>query len=309
MPQIVVTGGAGYIGSILCGRLLENPQNQVTVYDTFTYGIEPILSLINRENYSAIEGDIRSSQIKYVLKKADVVIHLAAIVGYPACNADSCGAKSVNVDGTRNIMKYLSQRQQLIYASTGSIYGKGENLYSEDVTPNPLSVYAITKYRAEQMLLERENSVSLRFSTAFGISPRMRMDLLINDLLFQAYRQKAIVVFEPNARRTFVHCQDVAESYLFTIEYFNRMRGQIFNVGNTELNLTKSELIKIMKAHIDFHVIEENYDKDLDGRDYKVDFSKIYNIGYKPKYTLNDGISSLLKLYALPSFNKYFRNA
>lgn len=309
MLNILVTGGAGYIGSILCRSLVEEKEYRVIVYDSFSFGVEPILPLVGTDNFEVIEGDIRSEQVRGVVSKADVIIHLAAVVGYPACDSNNCNAISTNVDGTKNIVKHLSSNQWLLYASTGSVYGQGKDFCSEDSSVNPLTLYATTKYEAEKIVMERENSIALRFATVFGVSPRMRMDLLVNDLLFQAIRNKAVVIYEKGARRTFLHCRDAAESYLFTLNKFNQMKNQIYNVGNPLLNLTKYELVTAMKRYVDFHILDENTKKDLDGRDYTVNFSKIQNQGYRSTYSLDDGIKELMKLYSLPSFYRYLRNA
>lgn len=307
--NILLTGGAGYIGSILCRRLITNPEYHIVVYDNFMYGIEPILPLFEASNFEAVEGDIRSESIKESVAKADVIIHLAAIVGYPACNANRPNAISTNVDGTKNILSYTSNDQWFLYASTGSVYGKVEGLCSEDTAVNPLTLYAATKYESEQMVMERENSIALRFATVFGVSPRLRMDLLVNDLLFQAVRNKAVAIFERGARRTFLHCRDAADSYIFAMERFEEMKGDVYNVGHPSLNMTKHDVVMAIKKYVDFYLLEDNTRKDLDQRDYAVDFSKILRHGYKPELTLEDGIKELLKLYSVSSFYRYFRNA
>lgn len=307
--NILITGGAGYIGSILCQKLVQNNENHVTVYDNFSFGVDPILHLIDRDNFNVVEGDIRAERIKNLIVKADVVIHLAALVGYPACESNPSNAVSTNVDGTQNVLKYLSPSQMFLYASTGSVYGKGKDFCSEDATVHPQSLYAITKYEGEQKAMQRENSIALRFATVFGISPRMRMDLLVNDLLFQALRNKAVALYEKGARRTFLHSQDAAESYLLAMDRFEHMKGEIYNIGNPKLNLTKHELLVKIQKYVDFCIVEENFDTDLDARDYIVDFSKIENQGYSPKVDIDDGIKELLKLYSLPGFYRYMRNA
>jgi len=307
--NILVTGGAGYIGSILCRKLLRNPEYHLILYDNFMYGVEPILPLVGEKNLEIVEGDIRSEDIAKPIAQADAIIHLAAIVGYPACSANRQNSISTNVDGTRNILKYVSNKQWLLYASTGSVYGKVEGMCSEDTQNNPLTLYALAKYEGEQAVMERENSVALRFATVFGVSPRLRMDLLVNDLVFQALRNKALAIFEMGARRTFLHCDDAAESYIFGLSRFDRMKGQVFNVGNPSLNLTKRDVVMRIKEYTDFYLLEDNARKDLDERDYAVDFSKIMNGGYRPRYTLEDGIEELLKLYSISGFYRHFRNS
>lgn len=307
--RILVTGGAGYIGSILCRKLLENGENQVTVYDSFMYGVEPILPLVTNRRFKIIEGDIRSDKVREPLGEADVIIHLAAIVGFPACMANPPTAISTNVEGTRNIMKYLGLEQRLIYASTGSVYGRVEGLCSEDSEINPITLYGVTKYEGEQAVMERENSAALRFSTVFGVSPRFRMDLLVNDLVFQALRFKAVAIFERGARRSFLHCDDAADSYLFCLARFDQMRGKVFNVGNPELNLSKYDVVAAIKRFVDFYLLEDSNRSDPDERDYEVDFSRIMSLGYRSRYSLEDGIVELLKVYSVSSFNRHFRNS
>lgn len=307
--NILVTGGAGYIGSILCRKLLTDTSCRVILYDNFMYGVEPILPLVGYRNLEIVEGDIRAPQIRESIRKADVVIHLAAIVGYPACNANRDNAISTNVDGTKNVLKYLSTSQWLIYASTGSVYGKVEGVCSEESRINPLTLYASTKYEGEQAAMQRENAVSLRFSTVFGVSPRFRMDLLVNDLVFQALRNKAIAIFEMGARRTFLHCEDTAQSYLFTLDHFNDMKGHVYNVGHPELNLTKRDVVRTIQKYVDFYLLEDSQRKDMDERDYAVDFSKIMRHGYRPRITLDEGVKELLKLYSISNFYRHFRNS
>jgi len=307
--KILITGGAGYIGSILCRKLLEYTDNEVIVFDNFMYGVEPVLPLVSYKRFKMIEGDIRSDKIRVPVSEADIVIHLAAIVGFPACMANPANAMGTNVDGTKNVIRYMSGSQRLIFASTGSIYGKVEGLCSEDSRINPISLYGVTKYEAEQAVMERENSLALRFSTVFGVSPRMRMDLLVNDLVFQALRFQAIAIFERGARRSFLHCDDTAQSYLFALEHFEEMKGNVYNVGNRSLNLSKHDVVMAIKKFLNFYLLEDPNRSDPDERDYEVDFSKIMALGYRPELSLEDGVEELLKLYSVSSFYRHFRNS
>ena len=306
--KILVAGGAGYIGSILCRKLLADPHYDVTVFDNFTYGTEPLLPLISNTHFSVVEGDIRDESLKSAVEAADIVIHLAAIVGFPACMASPEIAKMTNVQGTRNVLKYASKSQRIIYASTGSVYGKVEGLCSEDTSINPLTIYGITKYEGEKMVMDRGNATALRFSTVFGVSPRFRMDLLVNDLVFQALRYKAVALFQRGARRSFLHCDDTAESYMLCLRNCDTMNDEVFNVGHPELNLTKHEVVLGIQKYIDFHLLEEGNGTDPDERDYAVDFTNVMNVGFRPRYTLDDGIKELLKIYSVSSFYRFFRN-
>jgi nucleoside-diphosphate-sugar epimerase len=308
--NVLVTGGAGYVGSLLCRELLADPSVEVTIYDNFTYGVEPILPILGARKLRVVEADVRhEDRLREAVAEADVVIHLAAVVGYPACNANPENAISINRDATRSLAGLLAPDQLLVYGSTGSVYGKVEDLASENTPINPLTLYALTKYEGEVAVMERENSVSLRFMTLFGVSPRLRMDLLVNDLVFQAYRNKALALFEMGARRGFLHCKDAAESYRFTIDHFGDMKGGIFNVGHPDLNLTKRDVAMTIAKFIDFHLLEEEGRADPDGRDYEVDFSRLLALGYRPRISLEEGIEELLKLYSISSFYRHFRNA
>jgi len=308
MEHVLVTGGAGYKGSLLVPRLLEKGY-QVTVLDNFMFGIKPILHFANHPNVSFINGDVRDKRVvATAMKNADIIHHLAAIVGYPACSADPQVAESVNVDGTRNICENLSQNQRLIFASTGSTYGKVKATCTEETPINPLSLYGKTKWIAEQLVTDK-GGVGLRFATVFGLSPRLRLDLLVNDFVHQAIHLKQIILYNSNWRRTFLHVRDAAESYLFTMDNFDRMSGRAFNVGDEKMNYTKLDIALAVRKKVDYYLHEAEIGEDLDQRDYEVSYQRIRDLGYKATVTLDEGIDELAKILPHLQVVSEWRNA
>lgn len=297
--KILVTGGAGYKGIILTSKLLELGY-EVTVLDNFMYGYEPIMHLATKKNLKIVKHDIRNGIPE--IKKYDVIFHLAGISGFPACASNPHSAQLINVEATRLIAKDLSPGQVLINASTTSLYGKSGKPCDEETQVDPVSTYAMTKLAAEKILHEKPNVVSLRFATVFGFSTRMRMDLMINDFVYKAVKEKVIVLFDSFAKRTFIHVEDAADCYLFTMNNFGKMRGGIFNAGGNNLNFSKEEIAEKIRQKVEFSIINsEMSDKDL--RHFIVNFNKIEKLGYKPRKTVEAGIEELLKIY---SFYEYF---
>ena len=266
MRKILVTGGAGYIGTLLIPKLLEKGY-KVTLFDRFMWGFKPILHFASNDNLKIIKGDVRDKNlIAEEVKKHDIILHLAAIVGYPACAADPNRAETTNAGGTRNICDTISNNQKLIFASTGSTYGKVNEICTEKTPINPLSLYGKTKWEAEKIVLEK-GGVGLRFATVFGVSPRLRLDLLINDFVYQAIHNKQIVLFEGYFRRTFLHVQDAVNSYLFTIDNYGRMKGEAFNVGDENMNYTKKAVALSIQEKVDYFRYEADIGEDIDKRD------------------------------------------
>ncbi|MCK4297790.1 MAG: SDR family oxidoreductase [Candidatus Marinimicrobia bacterium] len=295
MEKILVTGGAGYKGTILIPKLLEKGY-KVTLFDRFMWGYRPILHFASNNNLRIIKGDIRDkSLITEEVKNHDIILHLAAIVGYPACSADPNQAETTNIDGTKNICSVISDNQMLIFASTGSTYGKVEGICTEETPINPLSLYGSTKWEAEKMILDKKG-VALRFATVFGISPRLRLDLLVNDFVYQAIHIKQIVLFEGYNRRTFLHVKDAVNSYLFAIDNYYKMRGKAFNIGDENMNYTKKDIALAIKEKIDYYLHEADIGEDLDKRDYEVSYEKIRMLGYKSKVSLSEGVDELVKV-------------
>ena len=308
MEKILVTGGAGYVGTILTPELLKR-NYRVTLFDRFMWGYKPILHFASNNNLRIVKGDVRDKNlIAEEVKKHDIILHLAAIVGYPACAADPNLAKTTNINGTRNICDVISNNQKLIFASTGSTYGKVEGICTEETPINPLSLYGSTKWKAEKMILDKKG-VGLRFATVFGISPRLRLDLMVNDFVYQAIHNKQIVLFEGYFRRTFLHVLDAVNSYLFTINNYDKMKGKAFNVGDENMNFTKKDIALAIKEKVDYYLHEGDIGEDLDKRDYEVSYEKISKLGYSAKITLDDGINELIKVLTPLTVTNEWRNA
>ena len=309
MIKILVTGGAGYIGSILMPFLLDE-RYRVTVYDSLLYGGSSLLPFVSNKNFSFIKDDTRNKEsLDHVIKKNDVIIHLAAIVGLPACNKDQKLTYSTNVEGTKSIIDVISQNQQLIYASTVSNYGDSSgNICTEKSPLNPVSYYANTKIEAEKIVLDFQNTICLRFATAFGVSPRMRLDLLINDFVYQAYVNKFLVLFNKNHKRTFAHVQDITGSILFAIRNFEKMKHSIFNVGDNTNNYSKEEIALKIKKRINYYLHFANIGGDEDKKNYSVSYEKINSLGFKTKKTVEEGIDELIKACQIFEFKHPYKN-
>lgn len=308
MENILVTGGAGYVGTLLIPKLLEKGY-KVTLFDGFIWGYKQILHFASNNNLKIVKGDVRDKKlIAEEVNKHDIILHLAAIVGYPACAADPNRAETTNVGGTRNICDVISNNQKLIFASTGSTYGKVDEICTEKTPINPLSLYGKTKWEAEKIVLEK-GGVGLRFATVFGISPRLRLDLLVNDFVYQAIHNKQIVLFEGYFRRTFLHVKDAVNSYLFTIDNYDKMRGEAFNVGDGNMNHTKKDVALSIQKKVDYFLYEADIGEDLDKRDYEVSYDKILNLGYTAKINLKDGIEELIKVLTPLRITNEWRNA
>jgi nucleoside-diphosphate-sugar epimerase len=304
--NILITGGAGYIGSVLVPELLKAKYN-VTVLDNFMYRQNSLLDCCIYENFNVVRGDARDEEIlKPLLKKADYIIPLAALVGAPLCNKDKTAAVSTNRDAIVSIVKLVSKHQKIIIPTTNSGYGIGQkNVYCTEETPlRPISLYGKLKMEAEKVVLERGNSISFRLATVFGMSPRMRVDLLVNDFVYRAVRDRFVVVFEGYFKRNYIHVRDVARAFLQAIEKFTQMKNEAYNVGLSDANLSKLELCaEIKKQTPDFVYLESPIGQDPDKRDYIVSNDKIEKAGFRPAYTLEDGIRELIKGYRIINNN------
>lgn len=311
--KILVTGGAGYVGTTLIPSLLLNGFD-TTVFDSLMYKGDVLLPFFRNPKFHFIKGDVRDArQVEDACKDKDVVIHLAAVVGLPACREHPELAEATNYGGTVNVSKACSKEQFILFGSTGSNYGEIKDalvngtICTEETPLNPLSTYGTTKTRAEKFLLENNtNCTAFRFATAFGLSPRMRTDLLINDFTFQAVRSKFAVVYEASFQRTFIHVYDMARSFLFAIENHDRMVSNAFNVGSEKMNLSKREVCDIIaiKTGAQFHFAEVGSDGDK--RNYIVSFKKIKNLGYDTTITVEEGVDELVKgLQVLKVSNHY----
>jgi len=304
MSNILVTGGAGYIGSILVPSLI-GLNHKVTVIDNLMYKQTSLASLIRNNTFELIFGDVRDEALmKKLISNADIIIPLAAIVGAPACERDPIAAGSINKDSILWLLNHVSKNQQIIMPTTNSAYGSGDqNNYCDENSPlNPLSIYARDKVIVEKALMERENSTSLRLATVFGISPRMRLDLLVNNFTFRALTDRFVIVFEGHFKRNYIHISDVVQAFNLAIDHNDKFRGEIFNVGLSNANISKIELCQEIKKVIkDFVFKEADLGSDPDKRNYIVSNKKIESIGFVPTTTLQEGIVELAK--GLQMFN------
>lgn len=298
MKKILVTGGAGYIGSILVPDLL-NKGHSVTVIDNFMYKQTSLASVISNPNLNLVYGDVRDYEtVKKNVKTADVVIPLAAIVGAPACAKDPVLASSINRDATLWLFDQLSPLQQIIMPTTNSAYGSGDkNNFCDEQSPlNPLSLYAKDKVDVEKELMQNSNAVSFRLATVFGVSPRMRLDLLVNNFVYRAVTDKFIVLFEGHFKRNYVHVRDVSNAFCQAIDEPEKVVGEIFNFGLSQANISKIELCEAIQKHLnEFTFLEAPLGKDPDQRNYIVSNNKIESRGIKAQINLSDGILELIK--------------
>jgi nucleoside-diphosphate-sugar epimerase len=300
--NILVTGGGGYIGAVLVPALLD-AGHKVTVLDNFMYQQTPHNLLCKNPSFNVVAGDARNETIlKPLAVAADIIIPLAAIVGAPACDRDKTAAVSTNLEAILTLLKLLGTGQRLLVPITNSGYGVAEKgkLCTEEDSLQPVSLYGRTKVDAEAAVLERKNSISFRLATVFGMSPRMRIDLMVNHFVYRAVTERAVILFESQFKRNFIHVGDVARVFLHGLENFESMRGGPYNVGLSDANLSKYELCERIKAHLpEFVFLEAPIGEDPDKRDYIVSNEKIENTGFKPRYTLDDGIKELIKGYVM----------
>tara|TARA_Y100000590_G_scaffold346139_1_gene396282 strand:- start:43328 stop:44266 length:939 start_codon:yes stop_codon:yes gene_type:complete len=306
--KILVTGGAGYIGSLLLPQLLEKGY-YVSVIDNFMYKQNSLIDLCYNPNLKIIVEDVRNDMLlKKEVAKHDIIIPLAAIVGAPACDKDILLSKEVNQVQIENIAKWATNDQMIIYPVTNSGYGIGEKgIYCTENTPlNPISHYGKTKVNGEKALLNTGNAVTFRLATVFGTSPRMRMDLLVNDFVYRAYKDRFIVLFESHFKRNYIHIRDIASVFFHGIENYTRLNGEAYNVGLSDANLSKMELCNKIKEHLpDFHISESDIANDPDKRDYIVSNEKIEKTGWLPSFSLDDGIKELITAYSFLKVNPY----
>jgi len=301
--NVLVTGGAGYIGSILVPRLLGNGF-RVTVIDNFMYRQPSLASSVSNSGLQIVFGDVRDQHLmKNLVRKADIVIPLAAIVGAPACERDPVLSKSINRDATLWLFDQIGKNQQVIMPTTNSAYGSGDNnSYCDENSPlKPISLYAKDKVVIEEALMSLENATSFRLATVFGISPRMRLDLLVNNFVNRALYDRYIVLFEGHFRRNYIHLSDVVTAFEMAIHSPGEFKGEIFNVGLSSANLSKIQLcLEIKDVLPEFTFVQAELGQDPDKRDYIVSNSKIESKGFSPKVSLRDGIEELVK--GLPMF-------
>jgi len=309
--NILVTGGAGYIGAVLTRALLDEGFT-VTVYDNLVFNQASLLDCCQEKNFKFILGDVADEgALAPLLRSSDIIIPLAAIVGAPACARNPTLADLVNSKAPLAMLKRVSSNQAVVFPTTNSGYGIGDpGKYCNEESPlRPISEYARAKVDVEDAFLQKGNAVTFRLATVFGVSPRMRMDLLVNDFVYRAERDKVIVLFEEHFRRNYIHVRDVAKAFLFAIDQFDSMRGNPFNVGLSSANLTKRELCERIAEHIpELKIFSSDYGKDPDQRDYLVSNEKIEALGWSADYSLDDGIRELMKAYQILKPN-IFANA
>lgn len=300
--HILITGGAGYIGSVLTRHLLEQG-HRVTVLDSLVYRQASLLHLCHWPTFEFIRGDARDVDLlKRVVPEFDVLIPLAALVGAPACDRDPMMATSVNLEAVLALNGIRSKHQRVLFPTTNSGYGVGEqDTYCTEETPlRPISLYGRTKVEAEQALLQSENVITFRLATVFGVSPRMRLDLLVNDFTHRAVKDRFIVLFEEHFRRNFIHVRDVAGAFLFGLEHFERLKNQPYNVGLSSANLSKRQLCEVIRRRVpELVVFSSPVGKDPDQRNYVVSNEKIEKAGWRPMVSLDEGIEELLKAYRM----------
>ena len=293
--KILITGGAGYVGTSLT-RLLLSGGHQVRVMDNLMFGGDPLLPFFRNEHFEFVKGDVRNeTDVAHAMNNQDAVVHLAAIVGYPACRKEPSLAEEVNITGTHNIARAASKNQIVLFASTGSNYGAVEDICSEETPLNPLSLYAQTKVRGEKIISDNANGIVFRFATGFGISPRFRLDLLINDFVYKAVSQGYLVIYEKNFKRSFIHVHDMARAFLFGIEHADTMAGEVYNVGSESMNYTKEEICNSIKSKIDCYIHYADVGEDADKRNYQVSYKKINALGFETTISVDNGIDELAK--------------
>lgn len=310
--KILITGGAGYLGSVIVGKML-NAGYEVVVLDKLLFNQTSLLQYTSNPNFKFIYGDVRNeSLLEKLCKEADVIIPLAAIVGFPACAADPQLAKEINFKQILNIVRF-GKDKKILYPNTNSGYGiaEGQTECTEESPLTPISVYGQTKCDAENFLRTSTNAIVFRLATVFGISPRMRTDLLVNDFVYKAITDKYIVVFERNFKRNFIHIEDVASAFLFMLQNYETYKGEVFNIGLSSANLNKQELLEKIQAHVpNFAVSYNDYYEDPDKRDYIVSNEKIEYTGWKAEWDLDRGIEQLIQGYQMivPKMGAEFRN-
>ena len=298
--NILITGGAGYLGSIMTPALLA-AGHRVTVLDNFMFRQAPFGHVCHEAGFNIVRGDARDAAVlKPLVKEADVVIPLAALVGAPICDRDKPAAVSTNRDAIKTLVDMLSKQQRLLTPISNSGYGVGEKgkFCTEETPLRPITLYGITKVEAESIALSHENSISFRLATVFGMAPRMRLDLLVNDFTWRAVTDKVVVLSEAHFKRNYIHVRDVTRAFMHGLAHFTAMKGQAYNVGLSDANLSKMELCEIIKKHVpEFVFLESEIMKDPDKRDYIVSNDKIEATGFKPAFGLDTGIDELIKGY------------
>ena len=307
--RILITGGAGYIGSVLTPELLR-AGHEVTVIDNFMYGQSSLLDVCNYKTLTIVRGDARNEElIKKHLEGKDLIIPLACLVGAPLCDKDPVGAKTINLEAIQMILRLRNPEQKIIFPNTNSGYGRGQGdtAHCDENSPlDPISLYGKLKVQAEQELIASGNAIVFRLATVFGVSPRMRLDLLVNDFVYRAVNDRAVIVFEGSFKRNYIHVRDVVRAFVHAMDNFESMKNQVYNVGLSDANLSKLELCtEIQKQLPKFVFLESKIGEDPDKRNYIVSNAKIEATGYKPQVSLEEGIVELVKGYQIVKRNSF----
>ncbi len=306
--HILITGGAGYLGSIMVPELLR-AGHKVTVLDNFMYNQSSLLDCCIDPNLTIVSGDTRDKALlERLMKDVDAIFPLACLTGAPLCAKDPQAAEAIVLDAVKHILELRSKDQMIIYPTTNSGYGVGETgKHCTEETPlRPVSLYGQLKVKAEDAILNAGNGITLRLATAFGVSPRMRLDLLVNDFTYRAVNDRFIVLFEAHFKRNFIHVRSVAQAFIHSLNNFDKMKNEPYNVGLSDANLNKAELCDAIKKYVpEFYFIESDIGKDPDKRDYIVSNEKIEKTGFKPNVSLSEGIQELVKGYKIIHRNQY----
>jgi nucleoside-diphosphate-sugar epimerase len=314
--KILITGAAGYLGSVLIDHLFTKHDtmfDKIIAVDNLMYKQTSLSHYCHRDKFEFHKLDVRNyDKMLPLVQQADIIIPLACIVGMPACKKFPELTVATNQEAIEWLAKVTRPDQKIIFPTTNSGYGIGqEGIYCTEETPlTPISLYGVTKVQAEKALLDNGNAVTFRLATVFGMSPRMRLDLLVNDFTYKAYKDNYIVLFESHFKRNFIHIRDVAKTFVFAINNFDKMKGQTYNVGLSSANISKKELCDAIKTFIpDFYIAESEINEDPDKRNYIVSNDKLESLGWYPEYDLKTGIAELLKAYPIiENSNNNFTN-